>query len=175
MRNHNHRFRMTVKTHDAADAFSPSPFRIWLPSTQHPIWTFSLLWPPLAFILVCQGTCLHHNNHHFDPHWLVFQVDHDPNIDHLQVCQGTCLCSPSTEGYGKGKVLYCYGEVIYFLNIISKILLSPPFSAFADSRRCVRSSRSSPLWVLLRVAWESLLLTEGWIAQPLWRGLLISK
>ena len=28
MRNHNHRFRMTVKTHDAADAFSPSPFRI---------------------------------------------------------------------------------------------------------------------------------------------------
>ena len=29
----------------------------------------------------------------------------------FQVCQGTCLCAPSTEGYGKGKVLYCYGEV----------------------------------------------------------------
>ena len=29
----------------------------------------------------------------------------------VQVCQGTCLCSPSPEGYGKGKVLYCYGEV----------------------------------------------------------------
>ena len=128
MRNHNHRFRMTVKTHDAADAFSPSPFRIWLPSTQHPLWTFSLLWPPLAFILVCLGTCLHHNNHHFDPHWLVFQVHHNPNIDHLQVCQGTCLCSPSTEGYGKGKVLYCYGEVVSILNRIFKILLSPPFS-----------------------------------------------
>ena len=31
----------------------------------------------------------------------------------FQVCQGTCLCAPSTEGYGKGKVLYCYGEVGY--------------------------------------------------------------
>jgi len=30
----------------------------------------------------------------------------------FQVCQGTCLCSPSSEGYGKGKVLYCYGEVV---------------------------------------------------------------
>ena len=29
----------------------------------------------------------------------------------LKVCQGTCLCAPSTEGYGRGKVLYCYGEV----------------------------------------------------------------
>ena len=29
----------------------------------------------------------------------------------FQVCQGTCLCAPSPEGYGKGKVLYCYGEV----------------------------------------------------------------
>ena len=29
----------------------------------------------------------------------------------VQVCQGTCLCAPSPEGYGKGKVLYCYGEV----------------------------------------------------------------
>ena len=32
-------------------------------------------------------------------------------MDNLQVCQGTCLCAPSPEGYGKGKVLYCYGEV----------------------------------------------------------------
>jgi len=30
----------------------------------------------------------------------------------FQVCQGTCLCAPSPEGYGKGKVLYCYGEVV---------------------------------------------------------------
>lgn len=30
----------------------------------------------------------------------------------FQVCQGTCLCAPSTEGYGRGKVLYCYGEVV---------------------------------------------------------------
>ena len=29
----------------------------------------------------------------------------------FHVCQDTCLCAPSTEGYGKGKVLYCYGEV----------------------------------------------------------------
>ena len=77
---------------------------------------------PFAFIMVYQGACRHHNNHHFDPHWLVFQVYHDPNIGHLQVCQGTCLCSPSTEGYGKGKVLYCYGEVDSILNRISKIL-----------------------------------------------------
>ena len=32
----------------------------------------------------------------------------------FQVCQGTCLCAPSPEGYGKGKVLYCYGEVRIF-------------------------------------------------------------
>ncbi|XP_023347353.1 uncharacterized protein LOC111716156 [Eurytemora carolleeae] len=31
----------------------------------------------------------------------------------FHVCQGTCLCaSSSSEGYGKGKVLYCYGEVV---------------------------------------------------------------
>jgi hypothetical protein len=30
----------------------------------------------------------------------------------FHVCQGTCLCASSSgEGYGKGKVLYCYGEV----------------------------------------------------------------
>ena len=33
------------------------------------------------------------------------------NAGMFQVCQGTCLCAPSPEGYGKGKVLYCYGEV----------------------------------------------------------------
>merc|ERR1711953_1233187 len=38
----------------------------------------------------------------------------------FQVCQGTCLCAPSPEGYGKGKVLYCYVDVVLQLaNLIT--------------------------------------------------------
>eukprot|EP00090_Calanus_glacialis_P015557 TRINITY_DN24560_c0_g1_i1.p1 TRINITY_DN24560_c0_g1~~TRINITY_DN24560_c0_g1_i1.p1 ORF type:complete len:138 (-),score=39.08 TRINITY_DN24560_c0_g1_i1:168-581(-) len=30
----------------------------------------------------------------------------------FQVCKGTCLCAPAPDGYGQGKVLYCFGEVV---------------------------------------------------------------
>ena len=108
---------------------APPPERCdcWLRASSQIIWKGGLLTRSHSINIDEIKVFLHHINHHFDPHWLVFQVHYDPNIDHLQVCQGTCLCSPSTEGYGKGKVLYCYGEVVYFLNRISWILLSPPF------------------------------------------------
>ena len=59
----------------------------------------------------------------------------------FQVCQGTCLCAPSPEGYGKGKVLYCYGGVRQCCNdysYLSATLLPCLFILLKISGRVVK-------------------------------------
>jgi len=35
----------------------------------------------------------------------------------LHICQGNCFCESSGSGFGKAKVLYCYGEVVLQRNL----------------------------------------------------------
>ena len=37
----------------------------------------------------------------------------------FHVCQATCLCAPSPQGYGQGKVLYCFGEVGFYFYLFT--------------------------------------------------------